>query len=202
MTRKTSVAVLIVALAGGVLLLPKGSVAHPANYWGLWRFNHELCASGTAPGCFDRGNVVTLWQRILYTDNYGPYAGRSAVDGQFGPKTVANTERWQRREGLPPDGIVGRNTWLKAENWIYENAYHQSKNTSTWQYYAYSGLDFDIEMRSRWTIENSLVQEHPSKSGSWYHTSHPGITLTGCNNCTVPITDEVTSLIPNKPLPP
>jgi peptidoglycan hydrolase-like protein with peptidoglycan-binding domain len=36
---------------------------------------------------------------------------RLTVDGLFGPKTTHAIERFQEREGLVPDGIVGPLTW-------------------------------------------------------------------------------------------
>ena len=35
------------------------------------------------------------------------------VDGQFGPKTLARVQEFQRNNAIPPDGIVGPQTWKK-----------------------------------------------------------------------------------------
>jgi hypothetical protein len=36
-----------------------------------------------------------------------------SVDGQFGPKTLARVQEFQRNNAIPPDGIVGPQTWKK-----------------------------------------------------------------------------------------
>jgi hypothetical protein len=35
------------------------------------------------------------------------------MDGQFGPKTLARVQEFQRNHAIPPDGIVGPQTWKK-----------------------------------------------------------------------------------------
>jgi peptidoglycan hydrolase-like protein with peptidoglycan-binding domain len=54
------------------------------------------------------GNV----QRRLKT-NYPAYAGRLAVDNDFGPGTEKAVREFQRRSGLKDDGIVGDQTYKK-----------------------------------------------------------------------------------------
>jgi peptidoglycan hydrolase-like protein with peptidoglycan-binding domain len=54
----------------------------------------------------DSGPKVREVQRVLKA-NYPLYAGRLAVDGQFGPATDAAVREFQRRAGLAVDGIVG-----------------------------------------------------------------------------------------------
>lgn len=53
-----------------------------------------------------RGDVVKKIQTKL--KNWGYYSGK--VDGIFGPKTTSAVKRFQRKNGLTADGIVGANT--------------------------------------------------------------------------------------------
>lgn len=45
-------------------------------------------------------------QQVLARAGYFP----GQIDGKFGPQTVKAVELFQKRNGLPPDGIVGENT--------------------------------------------------------------------------------------------
>jgi len=53
-----------------------------------------------------RGLHVALLQRKLNDRGY-----RLAVDGIFGPKTLAAVKDYQRKHGLAVDGVVGPRTW-------------------------------------------------------------------------------------------
>jgi hypothetical protein len=57
----------------------------------------------------DSGPLVRAVQARLKRD-YGLYAGRLVVDGEFGPKTDAAVREFQRRAGLVVDGIAGPKT--------------------------------------------------------------------------------------------
>lgn len=66
-----------------------------------------------APGA--RGPAVASWQARInawLTDEGRP---RLAVDGIFGPRTRAATERLQRRAGIAVDGVVGPRTRAALE---------------------------------------------------------------------------------------
>lgn len=52
------------------------------------------------------GDVVKVQNRL---SQWGYYRG--PVDGIYGPKTFQAVKRFQARNGLNPDGVVGKNTW-------------------------------------------------------------------------------------------
>ncbi|MGZ5291973.1 MAG: N-acetylmuramoyl-L-alanine amidase [Actinomycetota bacterium] len=57
----------------------------------------------------DRGEAVRDVQRRLL--EAGLRIEREELDGTFGPSTEGAVDNFQRRRGLPPDGIVGPDTW-------------------------------------------------------------------------------------------
>jgi peptidoglycan hydrolase-like protein with peptidoglycan-binding domain len=76
-----------------------------------WNVFPTLCN-----GC-SSGPVVRFWQMILYAD-YGNNIGQSCstfVDGVFGPNTTYWTKVWQQARGIGVDGVVGPQTWGKAQ---------------------------------------------------------------------------------------
>lgn len=79
---------------------------------GSWRTFPLTCI---ASRCANRGNLIRLWQSILWAD--GRFSNLAEIDGDFGPKTEGFTKSWQR-SFLPSDGEtgeVGPNTWGAAE---------------------------------------------------------------------------------------
>lgn len=56
-------------------------------------------------GIGDSGDDVSRWQQFLAGQGF-----KIAVDGKFGPATLAATRQVQRRMGLKPDGRVGQKT--------------------------------------------------------------------------------------------
>ncbi|MDH2389622.1 peptidoglycan-binding domain-containing protein [Streptomyces sp. HNM0663] len=68
---------------------------------------------------YNHSNLAGWWQQILYSDGY---LEAGSQDCWFGPKTEAATKAWQRDHGLVADGIVGPNTWGKADDKLYWNS--------------------------------------------------------------------------------
>jgi hypothetical protein len=85
------------------------AAADPASYG--WSDNHQICKFTT--GCLRTGNLVRLWQSILWADE--EFASSSNIDGEFGPNTHTWTVQWQD-EHMDGDlsGKVGPNTWGTA----------------------------------------------------------------------------------------
>jgi hypothetical protein len=78
---------------------------------GGWSTFPELCKD---PRCVNNGNLVRLWQSVLWAD--AKFSSASSIDGTFGPNTHNATVSWQG-EFVPGDGSgeVGPNTWGAAE---------------------------------------------------------------------------------------
>lgn len=67
----------------------------------------------------NKGNVVGLWQSILWADGYlwkCTSQHTNAIDGYFGPGTQSATRLWQKTYmgAGAADGSVGPKTWAKA----------------------------------------------------------------------------------------
>jgi peptidoglycan hydrolase-like protein with peptidoglycan-binding domain len=57
-----------------------------------------------------QGDLVRAWQSFLTGQGFDP----GGLDGVFGDKSVAATQAFQRKSGLTPDGVAGRQTILSA----------------------------------------------------------------------------------------
>lgn len=64
-----------------------------------------------------KGNDVKVWQQFLIDNGYLP---QGEADGDFGKKTHNASEQFQSDNGLVVDGIVGKNTILKAVEFGFE----------------------------------------------------------------------------------
>jgi hypothetical protein len=106
--------VMVTALTLGVTVaLPSPALAHQSTAW-TWGGNlHTICRTCTVR----HGNVVMLWQMFLWSEDLSIQDSCSVwADGDFGPKTEAATRRWQSKNGLVADGVVGSKTWTEAQN--------------------------------------------------------------------------------------
>ena len=61
-----------------------------------------------------RGNITKLLQEKLI--NLGYNLGQYGADGVFGAATYNAVVKFQKANGLTPDGVVGQNTWRKLLN--------------------------------------------------------------------------------------
>ena len=59
-------------------------------------------------GLGDKGDAVECLQLRLNAQGFFVF-----IDGDFGPKTLEAVKKYQRREGLKVNGIVGKDTWRK-----------------------------------------------------------------------------------------
>jgi peptidoglycan hydrolase-like protein with peptidoglycan-binding domain len=66
-------------------------------------------------GCGNSSNtdIVVLWQSILAAEDF---LDLDDIDGQFGPATRTATIAWQQRYRLSADGMVGNDTWRRADD--------------------------------------------------------------------------------------
>jgi peptidoglycan hydrolase-like protein with peptidoglycan-binding domain len=60
----------------------------------------------------DVSEEVKQWQLFLQSAGYKI----PAVDGAFGPQTERETIKFQVKNGLKPDGVVGPKTWKFVTN--------------------------------------------------------------------------------------
>ncbi|MEM6253105.1 MAG: peptidoglycan-binding protein [Cyanobacteria bacterium P01_D01_bin.156] len=86
-----------------MFLTPDGIVG-PLTWQALW-VNAPVEMPTLWQGC--HGDTVESVQDLLSIDLY--YVG--TVDGDFGPKTYAAVQRFQRDFGIPDEGIVDARTW-------------------------------------------------------------------------------------------
>lgn len=132
---------------------------------GTWGDNPTLCA--TSSSCLKTGNVVRMWQTILYSE--GLY---SDIDGVYGTNTANATKAWQKSHGLAADadGWVGPTTWNKAYSTYIQlpdgtHPYNCDGNLT----YAYYCLSYspDTELRANHTNGDAWAFAY-EKGGIWH----------------------------------
>lgn len=89
-----------VVLLTSVSALTLGLTASPAPAaTGDWRTFKTLCKAGW---CVNNGNLVRLWQAVLWAD--GNFNSTSEIDGDFGSRTHSATVEWQGDWWVAQDG--------------------------------------------------------------------------------------------------
>jgi hypothetical protein len=156
------IALIVAATLALVVGMPTSpAAADPASYG--WYDNHQICKFST--GCVRSGNLVALWQTILWADGL---ASSSDIDGQFGPNTHNWTVLWQSRhmEG-DLSGKVGPKTWTTAYDLLRRNSYCSVDNYS---YARYAGSHEIFLLRLDCANGNWWFGKPPT--GAWTDTNH------------------------------
>ncbi len=119
--RRIAITATILGLA--ILLLPAvPALAHPMDGYGTnptddWGSDeHLLCRPADCTGEISSGNVVGVWQVILWSENYLAACGSAGVDGLFGTTTRNASQSLQSYWGITADGMIGDQSWGKADN--------------------------------------------------------------------------------------
>jgi peptidoglycan hydrolase-like protein with peptidoglycan-binding domain len=107
------------------------------------------------------GETVKQWQLFLQSAGYKiPY-----VDGAFGPETERETLKFQAKNGLKPDGIVGPKTWAfittVSENTPLSQRWPKQDYTSMVNFYGPIGenqtqLDVPYKLKLAWAPSTTL----------------------------------------------
>ena len=109
------------------------------------------------------GETVKQWQLFLQSAGYKiPY-----VDGAFGPETERETLKFQAKNGLKPDGIVGPKTWsfitTVSENTPLSQRWPKQDYTSMVNFYGPVGenqtqLDVPYKLKLAWAPSTTLTK--------------------------------------------
>ena len=107
------------------------------------------------------GETVKQWQLFLQSAGYKiPY-----VDGAFGPETERETLKFQAKNGLKPDGVVGPKTWTfvttVSENTPLSQRWPKQDYTSMVNFYGPIGenqtqLDVPYKLKLAWAPSTTL----------------------------------------------
>ena len=147
------------------------SSATPAladNAAGSWSDNHQLCN-----GCsVQRGNIVGMWQAMMWSSLIGNNCG-DFVDGIWGPNTRSKTITWQSNHGLTADGVVGPQTWSRAQSYL-----RRTGDDGEFTYYDYPGARFTLKLGR--LNSNGVWKWRPPTAGSGNFSDHPTIGPYGC----------------------
>jgi hypothetical protein len=109
------------------------------------------------------GETVKQWQLFLQSAGYKiPY-----VDGAFGPATERETLKFQAKNGLKPDGVVGPKTWAfvttVSDNTPLSQRWPKQDYTSMVNFYGPVGenqtqLDVPYKLKLAWAPSTTLTK--------------------------------------------
>ena len=109
------------------------------------------------------GETVKQWQLFLQSAGYKI----SYVDGAFGPETERETLKFQAKNGLKPDGIVGPKTWAfittVSENTPLSQRWPKQDYKSMVNFYGPVGenqtkLDVPYKLKLAWAPSTTLTK--------------------------------------------
>ena len=165
------IAVIILATGVPALAHDMDGAGSPTNDWGE---EHLLCRPQDCSTEVSSGNVVGVWQAILYVETYLAECGSAGVDGVFGTGTKNATKDLQDYWNLTVDGKVGSQSWGRADNNLVEIGddihllYEPDRSSNDILLHRIDG-DYEIIWRN-----------YPGTPRAARHTDHPGITVDVC----------------------
>ncbi|MBV7699009.1 peptidoglycan-binding protein [Streptomyces sp. TRM70350] len=151
-TRTRLGAAAVAALAVGALAVgasPASASASSGYVNGAGTYTDDFGDEGTlSSSSYSSSNATCLWQQILWaegaTESNGSAYDFSDVDGHFGPNTTHATRNLQARWGLSADGLVGPQTFGRADSKLR----YVSGSTASGEYLRvrYDGAQHDIDL--------------------------------------------------------
>ena len=126
MFRRSAVVALSLAVASGVVLtgVPASASVSQGYIMGSGKVTDDWGDEGPLSSRHHKISGATrLWQWVLFaegaTEQDGTQFDASDVDNSFGPNTTYATKNLQKRWGLTADGIVGKNTFSRADDKLF-----------------------------------------------------------------------------------
>lgn len=149
----------LAAVMGAAMVTTLGLGASPASAkisdgWvrGYDRFSDDWDDEGDIGRLLPapHSNAVCLWQRVLWAE--GAYATgfdnerftKSHIDGSFGFRTEYTTRDLQRRWGLTADGLVGGDTFGRANKHMYQTGGSAARGKTL--YLRYEGTEYSFNV--------------------------------------------------------
>lgn len=139
---------------------------------------HVICSTCS----IRQGDIVGLWQSVLWADGRLAKCGSAGIDGYFGSGTASATRNWQNiyTGSGTGDGVVGQRTWGRMDDFMLylgrtiHNEDQWRYDGSAWDYH------FDIfrQPDMRWGYNNPA---NPGRGWPYPRSfNHPGISFSKC----------------------